>query len=50
MCYHNISKNPSHDLTLFSLITIVKMSLTVSTVEPGHAINKSEALHYSMKL
>ena len=36
LCYHNISKNESHDLTMLPLTFIVKISLTISTGEPGH--------------
>ena len=44
LCHHNISKSSSHDLTLLPLTTIVKVSLTISTGEPGHD-HKCEAVH-----
>ena len=40
LCHHNMSKNPSHDLTL----TTIMISLTINTGEPGHD-HKCEALH-----
>ena len=32
LCHHNISKNPSYDLTLLSLPTIVRSSLIICTL------------------
>ena len=50
--HHNISKKASHDLTLLQLPTIVKISLTTSTSEPGHGdkCKTTTAVYQSMKL
>ena len=40
-CHHYISKNPSHD---FPLATIIKILLTINTGELGHD-DKREAMH-----
>ena len=44
LCRHNISKNPSNDLTFLPLKIIVKISLTRSTGEPRHD-HRCEAVH-----
>ena len=49
LCHHNISKNPSHDLTLLPLTAVVKILLTISTGKPGRD-HKCEAVQKSMSV